>query len=360
MSHTQKHKDRLAEHGRVELVGSYAGQRKKAFYKCLAHGDIFEAWPGNVARGEGLKCCKKAYLNEAGETRRKEAELTYDRRLAQIGRVVRVGKYTGRRDSLKHKCLIHGEVHEAVAGNCLVGRGLACCGRQARLDRAEKQKAKFSKEYPQRLASIGRVECLEEYIDATTPILHRCLLHGELSCARPKDLLHGSGLACCRDNGSDSIEHALAGTNRFSKAEASSLYVYELINHSGFLKPGIARNCEARADAEYGPQVCSWERDHRTLVFLPEQVLLRATRLVAYCPSALAGWRGATEVRRMEADALVDMSQELMDELDSCANPWEFAIAHGLLTPAQEKRAQVLIRAGVTSEAELASVGVVA
>ena len=35
---------------------------------------------------------------------------------------------------------------------------------------------------------------------------------------------------------------------------------------------------------------------------------------------------------------------------------WEFAIAHGLLTPAQEKRARVLIQAGVISEAELALV----
>ena len=43
-----------------------------------------------------------------------------------------------------------------------------------------------------------------------------------------------------------------------------------------------------------------------------------------------------------------------MDEMDSCANPWEFAIAHGLLTPAQEKHAKELIRAGVLSEAEIA------
>lgn len=308
-----------------------------------------------MARGEGLKCCKTAYLRAAGETRRKEAELTYDARLAEIGRLVRVGKYTGRRNPMKHRCLVHGEIHEAVAGNCLVGRGLACCGRQARFDRAEKQKAESKKKYQQRLASIGRAECLEEYIDVTTPILHRCLLHGELNYAKPKDLINGSGLACCRDNGSDSIDHALSGTYRFANVEASSLYVYRLANHPGYLKPGIAKDCEARAGKEYGPQVCSWERDHRTFVFLPEQVLLKATRLAAHCPSALAGWRGATELRRMDAGALVTMAQELMDELDGYANPWEFAIAHGLLTPAQEKRARVLIRFGVISEADLAS-----
>ena len=60
----------------------------------------------------------------------------------------------------------------------------------------------------------------------------------------------------------------------------------------------------------------------------------------------------------MEADALVAMAQELMDEIDACTNPWEFAITHGLLTPAQEKRAQVLIRAGVVSEAELSPLAV--
>lgn len=293
---------------------------------------------------------------------RKKTREEHVAELAIHGRVELVGDYVNAKTKTLYRCLEHGEVHEALPNNLQQGGGLACCKRLPRESWNRQQFESAEKDYDAVLLRGGRLLRIGEYRGCGSPTEHLCLLHGEIRLATPSNCRKGRGLLCCKlaEAGTDTVDGALAGTHRFTKAEETSLYIYELANHPGYLKPGIAKDCDERADKEYGPQVCSWEREHRTFVFLPEQVLLKATRLVAHYPSALAGWDGFTEVRRIDADALVPMAQELMDELDSCANPWEFAIAHGLLTPAQEKRARVLIRAGVLSEAELASVEVAA
>ena len=56
----QLHRERLALHGRVELVGSFLNGKSKALYRCLEHGEEHEALPSNVAGGGGLHCCRVA------------------------------------------------------------------------------------------------------------------------------------------------------------------------------------------------------------------------------------------------------------------------------------------------------------
>ena len=55
--------------------------------------------------------------------------------------------------------------------------------------------------YRERLASLGKVELLGEYISAKTRVLHRCLQHGEEHLAAPTNMLYGFGLRCCQEAG---------------------------------------------------------------------------------------------------------------------------------------------------------------
>jgi hypothetical protein len=350
---------RLAKVGRCVRVGEYKGATTPILHRCLAHGEEHEAQPSNLYSGQGLICCRVAAREKTSARWIEEAASGYDARLAVHGKVLRLEPYAGMKTPILHRCLIHGEEHRAVPGQCLAGHGLKCCGIAVSKDTGAKRFEVSAISYDAELASFGKVERLEDYAGSHTPILHRCLIHREEHKSFPSDCRRGGGLKCCQRAAFsvDSIDFALEGSKRYEKAEETSLYIYELENHPGYLKPGIAKDLDFRSrcsNGEYGDLVAEWRRDLRLHVYLPEQVLLRATRLLAHCPPGLAGWVGATEVRRIDADALVGMAQELMDELDSCANPWEFAIAHGLLTPEQEKRAWVLIRAGVVSEAELA------
>lgn len=56
----QQHCERLAAHGRVELVSGFKDTKTRAVYRCLEHGEEHEALPTNVAAGRGLHCCRVA------------------------------------------------------------------------------------------------------------------------------------------------------------------------------------------------------------------------------------------------------------------------------------------------------------
>jgi hypothetical protein len=338
----EEHLAEIAAYGKVELLGDYISSGINTAYRCIEHGEVHEVRPSHTRLGGTLPCCA---------SNRKKTREEHVAAIAALETVELVGSYNGSNAKTLYRCLRHNEKHLSRPSVVLKGHGLNCCSR-ARVGEAHSNFVNARAGYDQKLAKIGKVIRVGEYKGARKWMAHRCLQHGEVHEGLPTNLLRGHSLVCCREVG-DSFERALSGTSRFSQSETSSLYIYELLNHQGYLKPGISNNCDKRADTEYGAFVSAWERYHRTLVYLPEQVLLKATRLMAHCPPALKGWPGETEVRRIEADALVAMAQELMDEIDACTNPWEFAIAHGLLTPTQEKRAQALIRAGVVSEAEL-------
>ena len=349
---------KIAAVGRVVRVAEYESSQKPIAHRCLEHGEIHPVAPTAALAGNGLRCCKLAGIKKATTRSTAEAAGRYDEEIAAHGKVKRLAPYIQSNAPILHRCLIHGEEHLALPSTCRHGHGLQCCLNSKRAETIEKQRLNAAATYDADLASFGFMVRLEPYVKAHTPILHRCLLHGEEQLALPTNCRKGRKLGCCRRAvfGTDTLDNALAGTHRFETCCQTSLYVYSLSEHAGYLKPGIAKNSELRASCsqgQYGVLHAEWPRPHRTLVYLPEQVLLRATRLMAHCPPALKGWPGETEVRRIEADALVAMAQELMDEIDACTNPWEFAIAHGLLNPTQEKRAQALIHAGVVSEAAL-------
>lgn len=58
-------------------------------------------------------------------SRLKEEE--YDRRLATLGKVKRVGPYINSSTSTLHLCLKHGEMLASKPSDLLRGHGLACC-----------------------------------------------------------------------------------------------------------------------------------------------------------------------------------------------------------------------------------------
>ena len=358
-----RYDQKIAELGRVVRVAEYESAHKPVAHRCLEHGEIHPISPTSALAGTGLKCCRLAGIKKSATRSTAAAAGRYDEEIAAHGKVERIEPFVESGIAILHRCLIHGEEHEARPSACRRGHGLKCCWRSKNLETQLRRTKEAASTYDAALASFGLLERLEAYAGARTPILHRCLIHGEEQMASPTNCRRGKGLGCCRRAAftTDSIDCALAGSGRYEGGEAVSLYIFEMANHPGYVKPGIAIDIEFRArcsGGQYGDLVAAWSRERRLNVYLPEQVLLKATRLVAHCPPALRSWVGATEVRRMEADALVAMAQELMDEIDACTNPWEFAIAHGLLTPAQEKRAQVLIRAGVVSEAELSPLAV--
>jgi hypothetical protein len=194
------HIARLARYGRVELVGEYTGDKDVALYRCLIHDEIHPSIPSNTGTGSGLKCCfQEAVL----QSNRRSYERAKAKFLENIeGRFELRSEYRGAMHKVLLYCIEHKECHFSDPYMMTSrGSGTKCCGLSALKNYQKQVNAKARSEYAAKLSRIGRVECIGFYIDSSTPVLHRCLIHGEIYPAVPANLLQGYGLICCREAG---------------------------------------------------------------------------------------------------------------------------------------------------------------
>jgi hypothetical protein len=238
----KEYNDVLALHGRVVAVEDYIDRKTPILHKCLVHGETHLAMPMDTKKGQGLYCCRVASIKITSTRKLNKAAATYKDKIKAHGRVELVGEYKGRFVKTAHRCLTHNEVHLTTPGAILNGQGLSCCHAASVVSQAAKKKAAAAKRYRELLPQLGRVELVGEYIDSRTPVLHRCLVHGELHMASPNNLQKGGGLSCCRGSG-DSFELFCSDAER--RESNCQLYIARV--NGRYLKPGIAKDPEVRA-----------------------------------------------------------------------------------------------------------------
>jgi len=342
----EEHRERLKDHGKVELVGKWFDTRTKTEYRCIEHGEIHPALPVNVAQGHGLQCC--LVNQKRGESQRLLAKQSFDKKLAKRwgGKLKRVGEYVRSQTAILFECTVHDEVHLAQPANVLYFGGLVCCRNASAADRSEEKRLEAKGRYDAELALRGKVERVGEYITALTPVLHRCLVHNEVHFKTPNGCLQNrdnwGGLRCCKPKGGDSIGEAMACQGDFSVDVETYFYVFLMDNFSDHLKPGIAKDLEARADDEYGELEQAWLRSSRHEAFFVEQALLVDTLKWAHIPDELSEWAGRTELRKMELDLLIEKCEFFNQKMDELGR-WEFALEFLMLPPALTRKCRSLL-----------------
>ena len=305
---------------------SYRDARTPILHRCLEHGEEHPCKPDHALRGHGLRCCKLAAVQAQSDRRKATAAAIYDGKLAAMGRVVRLEPYIGALTPIMHRCLEHGEEHLCSPAQALSGSGLRCCkltGLQASRDG---RKAAAAARYDGKLAKLGRLERLEPYVGALSPILHRCLLHGEEHRCAPTHALAGQGLRCC-----GSLPNTLTALiwdgHDAELLEPCQLYAYAVPGRPGLVKPGIARDHDRRATRGrglYGELLAVWDLPTRRDALLVEGAILRDPSIPSPADlGELEVFAGAGEVREIDADALVAHAQALVDSLVAHAGPWQ-------------------------------------
>ena len=97
--------------------------------------------------------------------------------------------YVNAKTKLKCKCLIDGYEWDALCGNLFKGCGCPQCGGKMRLT---------TQQYSQKLKDNNiQVECIGEYVNTHTKILHKCLLHNVEWMSSPSNVLSGRGCPKC-------------------------------------------------------------------------------------------------------------------------------------------------------------------
>ena len=173
----------------IKVIGEYVGVKTPILHKCLIHDIEWFARPDNIIQGKGCPECAK-------DSRIKKKRMTHEeyveRLFAKNPTIKVVGNYINARTPILHKCLIDNYEWMTTPDKTLSGRGCPKCGGTIK---------KTHEEYVYEVSIINAaIEVVGRYIDAKTPILHKCLIDCNTWYARPNDILMGKGCPKCIEN----------------------------------------------------------------------------------------------------------------------------------------------------------------
>ena len=184
----------------VQVVGIYINAKTPIAHYCTIHDITWDIAPSNALQGQG---CKECGIMKVRKKTRKTHE-QYQQELVVINPNLEVlGKYINAQTPILHRCKLDGYMWDAIPNNVLHGHGCPVC---------YGNKKKTTEEYKNELLCINpNIEAIEEYIDAQTPIAHRCKIDGNIWKVSPTTVLCGEG---CPECGHKRIGNALRKTQK--------------------------------------------------------------------------------------------------------------------------------------------------
>ena len=198
MSKRKTHEEYVAElaikNPKIEVVGQYVDSHTPILHRCLIDGHEWLARPNNLLRGQG---CPKCHHKKVGDILRKTHD-EYVKELLIVNPYIEViGKYVGATTQILHRCIIHDVVWNVSPDSALQGGGCNKCHYEKIGDRLRMNHEEYV-----RLVAIknANIEVVERYINAKTPILHRCKIHNITWKTQPCHVLEGHGCPQCSES----------------------------------------------------------------------------------------------------------------------------------------------------------------
>lgn len=155
-------------------------------HKCTKHNISWSSTPDNILRGHGCKKCGA----EKSKEKSTKTNAQYIQELSKINsKIIPLELYNGASNPIKHKCLIDDFTWDIAPANLLSGRGCPKCNNHI---------LRTPLEYKKELQTKNpNIIPLEDYIGASTNILHKCLIHNVEWKVRPYSVLNGVGCPLC-------------------------------------------------------------------------------------------------------------------------------------------------------------------
>ena len=178
----------------IEVVGEYINNRTKIKHHCLIHDVYWDVSPSNALKGKGCKECMKEKIGNALVKTHDE----YVNELSLIDNNIEVvGKYINSNTPIMHHCLIHDIYWNVSPNNIINGHRCVKC-------KKEKLQNTFAKSHEQYVDDVidvnPDIEVIGRYINAYTPILHRCKIDGKEWESSPSNILNGCGCPQCKES----------------------------------------------------------------------------------------------------------------------------------------------------------------
>lgn len=175
----------------IKVIGEYVDSNTKIMHHCLKHDVYWETTPSRVLHGCGCEMCRK----EKFYTIRTKTHEQYVEEVRLTNPDIEVlEKYVSATTPIKHYCKKHNIEWNVLPDSILRGHGCKECGKEKIGDKNKKDHNKYVEELKN---VIKKVEVIDTYIDSNTPILHRCLVDGYKWYTRPANVLSGKGCPKC-------------------------------------------------------------------------------------------------------------------------------------------------------------------
>lgn len=199
----------------VEVVERYKNANESILHHCLIHDEYWKTTPSRALRGVGCKFC---HIERDYASRCKTTE-QYIEQVHKVNPNINVlGSYVNARTAILHRCNLHNIEWFAFPENILKGCGCIKCGNT-------KIGLKNSKSYEEYISQLKEVHptiiCIGEYVNSSTPILHKCIIDGYTWMTAPISLVS------CRESGCPKCAGNLLKTHD------------EYVNEVTSLNPGI-------------------------------------------------------------------------------------------------------------------------
>ena len=193
MGRKRTHKEYIEEVAMVNpnliVLEEYVDSRTPILHKCKIDNHRWKPTPCSILRGSGCPACRNRKFRE----QRGKTQEQYEQEVAQIHPFIKViGVYINTETTITHRCLKDGYEWSAKPANILQGKGCPKCAGNLHLT---------NEEYISQLYTVNpNIRALEKYVNAKTPILHQCLLDDYTWETMPYSTLQGYGCPKCAGN----------------------------------------------------------------------------------------------------------------------------------------------------------------
>lgn len=173
----------------IEVIGIYKNAKTAILHRCKLDNYGWLAKPNNILAGKGCPKC-------SGTMKKSHDE--YIKNVLNISPHIEViGQYVDAKTPIMHKCKNHNITWEVTPSNVLQGGGCPMCGGEKTGDKLRKS----HEQYVNELKELNKnVLVLGTYVNANTPILHKCLIDGNEWFAAPTNMLFGYGCPQCNES----------------------------------------------------------------------------------------------------------------------------------------------------------------
>lgn len=184
----------LIKNPTIELIGEYSGVNKKTTHHCIKHDIYWDTRPSSILNGCGCKICQKEKIGLANC----KSHTQYIKEVEKINpHIIVIEPYIDALTPILHECTIHKIQWKAHPSSILRGGGCYKCG----IEKLKNTKTKTNKQYLYELSTVNsNIIPIDIYDGANTPILHKCLVDDYEWYATPANILSGKGCPKCSGN----------------------------------------------------------------------------------------------------------------------------------------------------------------